>query len=188
MKIWLAVESTAILIDRHSDWLSLLLWLALWLTYWLALSVTLWLTNTLKLSRTDTRNTSYMKQCNRTFKNTNTAASTKQYTALHCTVLYCTIVYSTALHCPTLCCCTVMCCIALLYSALHCSILHCTPLYSTMLNCSTLCCNVPMRLAVSGVSGVCTVMKSLLAHISSRSALSIPTWEGEHVCVRVCEC
>ena len=33
-----------------------------------------------------------------------------------------------------------------------------------------------IRLLVSFVSGVCTVMKSLFAQMSSRSALSIPTW------------
>ena len=38
-----------------------------------------------------------------------------------------------------------------------------------------------MRLLVSFVSGVCTVMKSLFAQMSSKSALSMPTCNGEGV-------
>ena len=42
-----------------------------------------------------------------------------------------------------------------------------------------------MRLAVSGVSGVCSVMKSHLAQISSKSPRSMPTWQEGLVCLDV---
>ena len=99
--------------------------------------------------------------------------------------MHCTALQSMVWYCSNSDCCRV-----LLYNTAQCLILICLEKLSSSIDfwtkwptdrltqiCSdwkTYLLYLPIRLEVSGVRGVCTVMKSLLAHTSSKSARSIP--------------